>query len=886
MMSSRRILLKLWRRRRLQRDLEAELAFHRDLARQHSNPIGLGNTVRVEEEARDLWRFNLVEDVWRDVCYAVRSLRKAPGFAAIAIATLALGIGANTAIFTLMHRIMLAVLPVREPSQLVEVLIDRGAQIGTAFSYEALRTFRGCTKTCSEIIYFANITFHGVIDGRPMERLSGQFVPGGHFSALGITALLGRPITREDDRRGAETNVAVISHSMWQNRFGGVPEVIGKTINLENVPFTIIGVAPASFRGLDVGRLNDVWIPLESEPAIRRPSYTSSPAYKWLQVVARLKSGIALDEARTELSILYSKALDAEVEALKQEFRAENRLAEASQLQVRRESLLLEPAAAGMSRTRRDFSRPLQALMAIVAVLLLIACANVANLLFSRAIAREKEIALRMSLGAGRRRLIRQLLTESAVLVTGGGTLGFLAAHFLSRYLVAFLANSNAPVVLEISPNMATLGFTSAIAILTVLLFGLMPALRSTDMDFASAMKGTNSGGRGRPGNRWGSGLIVVQVALLMILVVGAGLFLRTLRNLNSADLGFNRSNVLLVNVDPFGSGHSLDELKSLSQESLVRIEALPGVQTAAVSRYLPITGGAGTNLTFLMRREGGREVAARSTWVNYVGPQYFTTLDVPILAGREFSRGESMTGIRPVIVNQTFARRYFGNMPPIGKTMTQREIPLEIIGVVADSKYAGIRSGEEPTVYYNVFHQWGVPIQFLIRSEREPQTIAGAVRAELTSAIGNVLIRERTLEDHVEASIVRERLVTNLAAIFGGLALVLAVIGLYGVVSNNVARRTKEIGIRIALGFDQRSAVAMVLREVFVLAGAGIVLGLPLAILVTRSAETLLYGLTPDDPLNVIASVVALLLSAFLAGLVPARRASRVDPAVALRIE
>jgi putative ABC transport system permease protein len=882
-MMFRRILLKLWRRRRLERDIESEIALHRDLARQAGNPIGLGNVTRIQEEARDLWRFTLVEDFWRDVFFAIRSLRRAPGFAVIATLTLALGIGANTAMFTLLHRIMLSPLPVREPDRLIELLVNRGGgPPGGSLSYVALQQFRTHSKVCSNIIGFSNSLFHTLIEGNVMERVEGQFVTGDYFPALGVSALRGRPIMPEDDRIESANNVAVISHSLWQQRFGGLPDAIGKKLVVENVPFTIIGVTPPDFHGLEVGRRVDIWLPLETERTIRRPSYTSSSGYKWIQLVGRLHPGKTVEDAQAELRVLFTKdVLEAEIaELLKNpQFEA------ASAGRIRTWSLSIERAGTGLSRARQQYSTPLFVLMAIVGVLLLIACTNVANLLFARALAREREIVLRLSLGAGRLRLIRQLLTESAVLVAVGGTLSVFIAYSLSRYLAAFLANTNAPLVLDVSPNLATLAFTAAVSVFTVVLFGLMPACRSTDLNFAASIKG-GGGGHSLRGSRRSAALIVVQVAMLMVLVFGAGLFLRTLHNLNSIDLGFDRSNLILMVVDPFGSGHSPERLKTLSTEMLERLEGLPGIKTASLVRFAPITGGSGINISFGINRERADPMIARSVWVNHVGTKYFKTLSTPVIAGREFGPEDSNSTHRVVVVNQAFARRYFGQTAPVGKTILQNRVPMEIIGVVGDAKYADIRENMQPTVYYDVFQEFGTPMQFVIRTERAPKTAAAAIRAEIRSVFGPVSTRERTLEDQIDASISRERLVTSLSAVFGGLALMLAIIGLYGVVSNTVARRTRDIGIRIALGFDQRSAIFMVLREVFVLVGGGIILGLPLAVLITRSISGQFFGLAPDDPFTVLASVGVLMLSGLAAGFVPARRAARVDPVVALRVE
>jgi len=889
MMNLRRTLLRLWRRRRLQHDLEAELAFHQDMAREQANSIPLGNVSRIQEEALDLWRFTFIEDFGRDVMFAVRSLRRTPGFAAIAILTLALGIGANTAIFTLIDRVMLESLPVRRPSQLVELLTDRGNGPGGAFSYPALEYFRNHTQLCSAIIGMFATDFHTLIEGQPLERLRGQFVTGNYFSALGVDTVQGRPILAEDDH--GLTAVAVISYSMWQDRFGGSPGAIGKTLRIENVPFTIVGVAPAAFQGLEVGERVDVWVPVEVQalPVLRRPGWRTSAGSKFLRLVGRLKPGVTAEKAYAELRVLFDNAV---IENELTGRRADPGFDASDEQRIRSWSFVLEPAGAGLSAPRREFSKPLLILMAIVGVLLLIACTNVANLLFARALAREKEIALRLSLGAGRTRLIRQLLTEGAVLASAGGALGLLTAHFLTKDLAAFLAAATPPLVLDVSPNVTILSFVAGIAVCTVILFGLMPAFRSTGMDCVSALKATAGGWRRSKGNRWTGGLIVVQVALLMVLILGAGLFLRTLHNLNSTDLGFNRRNVLLARFDSFGSGYSREELIRLTAQLLDRVERIPGVRTASLNMFQPISGGSGINQDFIINPGATGATIARSVYVNFVSPKYFATLGTPLIAGRDFGSQDSSPTPRAVIVNQTFARRYFGTTVPIGKTIIQRNNQMEIVGIVGDTKYEDIRQAMPPMVYYNVFQPGSlfpdspVPTQFLIRTELDPETVAAAIRAEVRSVIGNVAISERTLKDHIDDSLVRERLITTLAALFGGLALLLAVIGLYGVVSNSVARRTKEIGIRIALGFSQQSAVSMVLREVFVLVCAGIVLGLPLALIITRSVSSLLYGLTPDDPLTVIASVGALLISAFAAGFVPARRASHVDPIAALRID
>jgi predicted permease len=874
----RRVFLKLWRRRRLQQDLEAELAFHRELAGRNNNPIPLGREARIRDESFEIWRFSLLEDTWRDARHAVRSLARIPGFTVIAILTLALGIGANTAIFSLLDRVMLESLAVQKPARLFEILSDRGSgTMGIAFSYQALQYFRTHART-SNVIAMATTDFHGLITGRSIERWLGQYVTGDYFTILGVNPAPGRLLVPDDDRADAANAVAVISYAMWQSRFGGGRDALGQTILVDNVPFQIVGVAPKEFQGLEVGRDIDLWIPLEVERRLRHPSWTSSSGHRWLQMIGRLDPGASIDQARAELRVFFNTAV------------VENDIAEHpndeyTNQKIRGWSLALEPAGTGLSRTRNQFSRPLLVLLVIVTFLLLIACANVANLLLGRALAREKEMALRLSLGAGRGRLIRQLLTESALLGGAGGALGLAMAYRLNTYLTAFLSQ-NRTLVLDVSPNRTTLIFTAAITLCTVFLFGLMPAIRSTGLDLSSGIKGNPVRRKSSAGHGWSGRLIVVQVALLMVLVVGAGLFLRTLHNLNTVDLGFDRTNVLLAGVDTFGTNYSQEQLRRRSLQVLESIATLPSVRVVSWYEFPPISGGGGINWDFVID-DGRGPMTAHNANVNIVGPRYFAALETPFIAGRDFVPEDAVVvSHRVVIVNQSFVRRYFGGVNPVGRSITQRGQPLEIIGVVGDTKYEDVREAMVPTVFYDISPEGTAPHRFIIRTEGNSERLADAVRAETRSEIGNVSVNIRTLENQIDATIVRERLVASLAAIFGGMALVLAIVGLYGVVSHSVAQRTKEIGIRIALGLEPRRIVSMVVQEILVLTGCGIALGLVLAVLTTRFIGSLLYGLTPHDPLTTIAAVVVLLLSSLAGGLVPARRAARVDPLVAIRVD
>jgi len=469
------------------------------------------------------------------------------------------------------------------------------------------------------------------------------------------------------------------------------------------------------------------------------------------------------------------------------------------------------------------------------------------------------------------------------VLSAAGAVLGLGVAYALSNYFVSFLSTT---FDLDVKPNLTIVAFTALVGVGTALVSGLLPAFRSTRMDFASGLKSVSGGWEKSPGQPWRSGLVVVQVGLLMVLVLGAGMFLRTLHSFYSIDLGFDPTNVLIVNVDPFGSGHTPEELRALAPQLIARLEALPGVKAASLHRFPPISGGSGTNLDFVFDSGAARDVIARGVYVNRISENHFATLKTPILAGRDFNAADSDSQHRVVLVNQTFAQRYFGQTPPLGRVIQQRNTPMEIVGVVADTKYEDVRQAMQPTVYYNIFQQWGVPMEFLVRAEIDPEVAASSIRSTLRSQIGSVSIRERTLSEQIDSTLIDVRLVSTLAASFGALALLLAVVGLYGVVSNSVARRTKEIGIRIALGMGRSEAVAMVLMEALVLAGGGIVVGLPLAIVTTRYAATEFEGVIPNDPLTMIIAVGALLLAALVAGFLPARRASRLDPMAALRTE
>jgi len=832
-------------------------------------------------------RSNMIGGLWQDLRFATRMLRKNPGFTAVAALTLALGIGANTAIFTLMDAVLLKNLPVKQPEQLIELMTgsgDPGAKVYNkvynSFSWQAFQHWRQRNQSLSGLIASSNNRFYCVVEGAPPERVAGQYVTGDFFSVLGVSSVIGRMISSDDDRFGAPNPVAVISDGYWARRFGRDHAAVGKRIVVEDVPFTIVGVAPAEFFGLQVGSRVDLWAPLATEPLMRRTSWTSSAGYKWLQLVGRMKPGVSLDQARADLDILFRPAVIEPDLALQ--------ITPETRRGVLNAKLKVGPAGNGLSQLRRQFSKPLAVLMVVVGLVLLIACANLANLLLARAASRQREIAVRLALGAGRLRLIRQLLTESLLLALIGAAAGVLLANVGARYLLKLLASGRTQVLLDVQPDTRALVFTGLLSILTALLFGLAPALRASRTDLIPALK---EGGRGLKfggsRQRLSRGLIVAQIALSLILLVGAGLFLRTLRNLHSIDLGFKRENVLLVELDPSHSGYTPEQTRGLFLGLLERLQAIPGVRSASLSWNPPVAGGGSSRTVSVEGRAPGPE-ADREIYLNWVAPRYFETLGVPLIAGRDFDSHDTPESPRVVIINQTMARVFFGDANPIRSRIRVEDNDIrEVVGVVGDSHYLEIREKITPTLYLNTFQARATGSEFAIRATGNPNAVIPAVRREIENQTKGVAISNvRTLVSQVDAWILQERLVALLSSCFGGLALFIAAVGLYGVLSYAVARRTQEIGIRMALGAQSHDVVAMILKEIVWLVCFGLALGIPLALVLGRFVADLLYGLTPADPLTIASGALVMLIVALFAGYIPARRASRVDPMVALRCE
>ena len=803
-----------------------------------------------------------------DLRFALRTLRRSPGFTAVAVISLALGIGANTAIFSLMYTVMLRRLPVAHPEQLVELLhrLPREGHQASNFSEAAWRELRDRNSVLSGLIASAPGSFDVRGEGIELERVDGAYVDGSFFGMLGVKPVIGRLIGPEDDRAG-NANVAVVSWPWWHSRFDADRGILGKRVFVQDAAVTIVGVLPRGFEGWQVGTHRDVWLPLSAN---RTRNAT-------LALVGRLRPGVSMVRAHAELSVLDHWMV------------VEQALHSSNPYTI--EMVLdLEPAGAGLtSRVRQQYGRPLSALMAVVGLLLLIACTNIASLLLARGAGREREMAVRVALGAGRLRLVRQVLTESLLLAAAGSVLGIGMAYFGTSLLVRIIVSTPGPgrIEMQARPDFDVLVFTAAAGLLTGLLFGIAPALRASASTPAAAMRGSGRAGETRWRRLFGKGLVAAQVALSLVLLSGAALFVRHLANLENLDLGFRRDHLLLATLDAGRSGYDGARLSRGYQELLVRLEAIPGVRSASLSAVTPISGaGASRNLNMEGYQASPGEV--RLAVENWVAPRYFETLGTPILAGRDF-RPQDQGGPWVAIVNRTMARYYFGDHSALGRHVTfdGDDQPYEIVGVVGDAKYEEIREETWRTIYLDAFQTSRPGSQFLLRTSVPPGLVAGEVRRAAQEVLKTVpVVRVTTMAEQVDASIVPERLIATLSGLFGGLGAMLAAVGLYGLLAYTVARRTSEIGIRMALGATRGDVTRMVLRDALGMVAAGLMVGVPVAVRGGAVAAALMQGLSAKSGSAIGLGAAAMAAVALAAASVPARRAAGVDPMDALRYE
>ena len=911
----------LFRRRQLDRDLDDELEFHLAMREQKLVEQGMtpeearyaarrafGNSTQTKESNREMWTFPFLETLWQDLRYGLRQLRRNPGFTAVVIITLALGIGANTAIFSLANALLFKSLPVKDPDQLVILTWAArtqpegltftgnsnprdprsGRELMNVFPYSIFKAIQHRTRSLSDVFAFApllrvNIVYQGSGQSGIAETVSGNY-----FSALGIHAAAGRLLQESDGQANAPCT-AVISYRFWQRAFGGDSSLPGQTVAMDGRPCTVVGVTPKDFQGLQYfGFISnpDVTVPIAQGAEIGRselggklPLLTADD--RWgLQIMARLKPGVRERQAELETNGIFQQMLTPEWTSVAKQ----NGLPQ----------IVLLPGSKGPNFISQFITRPVTILMVVVTLLLMIACANIASLFLARGAVRSKEFTVRLALGANRRRLIRQLLTESVLLVSAGGAAGFLLAWWASHYLVAFLPSS--PFInlgLNISPDVRVLGFAAGISIFAGIVFGLGPAAQATRIELAENLKEgmlltPRTSGRSRLWSR--KVLVMSQLAVSLLLVLIAGLFVRTLQNLKSANLGFDPRNVLVFSLTPTANGYSGEKLALFYNRLLDRLNVIPGVASATASSDVLISDVAmgGWNAIEI---EGARPSSKRmSTSINYIAPHFFKTMGIPLLAGRGPQPGDTASRPKVAIINAAFARQYFPGAWPLERRFRWKGSKdwIEIVGLVGDTKFYSVRA-EPPPIAYIPFLQspWPFDLSFEVRAASS----ATAVAREVYSVVHGLdpdlpVVDMRTEEDQINGSLNQERLFAKLAGLFGALGLTLACVGLYGIIAYSVNRRTHEIGIRMALGAERGDVLKLVIGQGLKLALIGVVIGIAGAFALTRFLSSLLYGVKPTDPLTFIAVSLLLLAVALAACYIPARRAAKVDPMVALRYE
>ncbi|HEY0172182.1 MAG TPA: ABC transporter permease [Pyrinomonadaceae bacterium] len=891
--------------------------------------VELGGVQQTKETYRRQRGVPLLEDVWQDLRYGARGMLRQPAFTLAAVLTLALGIGANTALFSVVDALLLKTLPVKEPERLVlfksmsprefspgayggiwERDAATGQNVMTSFprqSYLRMRERQSEQGALSDVFAFGDVTLNVSADGQA-DVAGGQAVSGNYYVGLGVRALLGRTLTDEDDRAGA-VPVAVLSYRYWQRRFGGDPGVIGKGLTLNKAAFTVVGVTPQGFEGAgQVGSTQDVTFPLAWEPQLYaepKSSRMNGAGEWWLRLMGRLKPGAKAEDARAQFERAFRQSV-VEHRAARQTQAAAaggNPIRELEPKDYPR--LLLTPGGRGEMETRQSYAPSLYLLLGVVGLVLLIACANVANLLLGRAVVRRKEISVRLALGASRLRLVRQLLTESLLLACLGGALGTVFALWIKNSLLAVSDwGGREMAALEPRLDWRVLAFTLALALLTGVVFGLAPAWSATKVDLTPALKDGGRSSSAASRSLLSRGLVVLQVALSVLLLVGAGLFLRTLVNLHRVELGFNTHNLLLFGVRPELVGYKDERRAQLYQRLAERLEAVPGVQKVTFSR-VPLLGRVQTTRSVYLRHAlaaapdaEGRVKANGQCNIHFVRENFLEVMEIPLLAGRPLNERDDTRAPKVMVVNQTFAGRYFPGENPVGKRLTfdpGKPDEIEIIGLTGDAKYKRQRDEVPPTAYLSWRQGLGEMNEAMmeLRTAVDPTTVIAAVRQAVREVDGNLALSNiRPQVEQAEQALAMERLIAKLTTLFGLLAQLLAAVGLFGVLAHSVAQRFREIGIRMALGAQSRDVLKMILRQGMLLTLLGVALGLAGAYGLTKYLESrlnlsqMLYGVEGFDPLTYGVIAVSLMLLALVACFIPARRATKVDPLVALRCE
>lgn len=880
-----RRLLHLLHWSRHDADLRAEIEAHRALRQDalerdglapedaaHASRRALGNVGLAVDDARDVWTIRTVDDMWQDVRVALRGLLKSPGFALVAIGTLALGIGANTALFSIFSSLILRPLPVRDPVSLA--LLTNGS-----WSYPIWKAIRVRDNLFDGTFAWAGESFDLSPSGQS-DPVDGAYVSGRLFDVLGVAAIRGRMITPADDGAAPDGPVAVISHRVWRQRFAGARDVVGRQLTVQRVPFTIVGVMPPGFFGPDVGRMTDVMLPFAAEPLIRgQESRLASRSSAWLQIMVRLRPGRGLEQTNAALRA------------------AQPQIIEGATWSRAKEPLTLAPAATGRSTLRRRFETPLFAMVVAVGLVLLVACANIASLLLARALARRRELSVRLALGSLRWRIARLLFIESLIVAVTGAAFALVFAKWSSALLVRQLSTWRETVSLDLALDWRVLGFAAALACLSAIVAGVAPVLGLTSLAPAEAL---SNAGRGMAGDRRfavRSGLVVAQIAVSLVLVIAAGLFLRTFASLNQLPLGFVPEPLLVAELDLQAGGGPPEERGARVERLRDAAAAVPGVRSASVSAIRQVSG-ANTGWSSGLVGVGDGEISLRQppVWLNATTPGWFATMGMSLRSGRDFEAGDRLGGGPVVIVNDAFVRRFLPGTQPIGQhvrlgarrgdTVGTR---YEIVGVVGDVVYTTPREGMLATMYVPIAQRkpsefWETVLLTINAAPGRRAAVERDVAAALTQADSTVAFTFGTFDQLVEATVTQERLIAMLSSFFGGLALLLAAVGLYGVVAHAVRARQTEIGLRMALGAAPSSIVRLVFQRVGVLIAVGIAVGLAGSLWAARFVEALLFDLEACDPVTFAGSVAVLVAVGVVAAWMPARRAARLDPVTVLR--
>ena len=891
----------LFRREAVEADMNEELQehFERQVEKHLKDGLTRGEAIRLarlefggneqlKEECRDARGTNLIESFFQDIRYALRILARTPVITCVAILSLALGIGANTAIFSLIDSVMLRMLPVERPEELVQVRM-RNPQSGNgeasqSFTNPIWEQLRDHQDVFSGVFAWGETEFD-LAQGGTVQRANGIFASGSYFATLGVRPAAGRLLGESDDRPGC-AGAAVLSYGFWQEHFGGAQNAVGTMLSLDNHKFEIVGVTQPGFLGVEVGNKFDVAIPVCTAAIFDAPnSRLDKRSWWWLRVFGRKKPEIISTQLQARLAVLSPQVFDAVVP---QNWDAKG------QERFRKRVFETTPAGTGTSYVRREFGEPLNVLMGVVGLVLLIACANIASLMLARSAARHKEIAVRKALGASRARLIRQLLTECVLLSVAGATLGIFFARWGSALLVRYISTHNDHTFLDLSLDWRVLAFTALVAVLTGLIFGVLPAFRSTRVSLTSAMKGsqgtdTEARTKFRPG-KW---IVASQVALSLVLLVASGLFLRSLVKLITMDIGFDRSNVLLVSADLHTAKIAPDKQAPTFDEIETRLRALPGVLSASRSVITPVSHRMWNNFLHVETPNPPTGDDALVDF-NFISPSYLETMRTALLAGRNFNEGDTATSAQVAIISETVAKRFFPNANPVGRFFRVEADPgktapqIQVVGLMKDAKYESLREDKSATAFFPIAqvpeHAEGQT--FELRTAIRPSALIPSVQDAVAGVSRAIPLEFNTLAQQVDDSLVQERLLAKLSTFFGALALLLAMIGLYGALSYLVTQRQVEFGIRLALGAPRASILRLVMRDVALVLTGGVLAGAGISFAAVGVLQKMLFGLAARDTVTLLAAIGVLSAVGLIAGYLPARRAMRVDPMVALRYE